>query len=69
MGSCVTLYKVSFRKTGSDNQKLTGKWTDTQTQKQQGDLKSLPLFFQNKEMRIESEKRTKANLVKNNRKI
>jgi hypothetical protein len=52
MGSGAMLYIASFIKTGSDIQKLMG--GDTQTHRQQGDLMSSLLFFQNTESRLKT---------------
>jgi hypothetical protein len=47
MGSGAMIYIPGFMKIGSGIQKLI--WGDTQTHRQQGDLISLILYFQNKE--------------------
>jgi hypothetical protein len=49
MGSGAMIHIPSFIKTGSGNRKLIGGGGD---HKQQGDLISLLLFFQNKEIRL-----------------
>jgi hypothetical protein len=50
MGSGAMIYVPSFIKIGSGIRKLIG--VDMETHRQQGDLISLLLFFQNKEIRL-----------------
>jgi hypothetical protein len=52
MGSCAMIYIPSFIKIGSG---IQIKW-DTHTRRQQRDLISLLLFFQNKESRLKSKR-------------
>jgi hypothetical protein len=56
MASCGMIYLPSFTKIGSGIQKLMGGGGDTQRHRQQGDLISLPLFFENKESRLKRKK-------------
>jgi hypothetical protein len=52
IGSDAVIYIPSFIRTGSAIQKLIRRRNHIKTHKQQGDLISLPLFFQNKENRL-----------------
>jgi hypothetical protein len=51
IGSGAMIYIPSFIKIGPGVRKLIGR--DTQTRTQDGDFKSLLLFFQNKESRLQ----------------
>jgi hypothetical protein len=57
MGSGAMIYIPSFIRTGSGIQNLL-RGIHIQTHRQQGDLKSLSLFFQNKESRLKTVKHT-----------
>jgi hypothetical protein len=54
MGSDTTIHIPYFIKTGAGIQKLVMGGRDTHAQRQQGDVISLLLFFQNKERRLRS---------------
>jgi hypothetical protein len=56
MGSGALIYAPSFINIRSAIQKLIGRDTHTDTHRQQGELISLLLFFQNKESRLKIDK-------------